>query len=180
VTPANSPDSSLARDSWNTLTETLANTTVAYQKVARLTEVTGNLFTDYTIRTGRLKDVRIGGGVNYRGREVIGFRGSDTIRNPANPNAAIDDPNVDAFTPVYRPSYYTGTLMLGYSRRLFEHPVRFDLRVENLLQEDKPLYYNTVQRPAGGDLSNPGRVATPNLFSYITPRNFMFTMSVNF
>ena len=180
VTTANSPDSNSARDSWNGLVQALQNTTVAYQKVARLTEVTGNLFSDYTIQTGRFKNVRFGAGVNYRGREVIGFRGADTIRNPANPAAVIDDPNVDAFTPVYRPSYYTATAVFGYSSRIFEYPVRFDLRIENLLGEDTPLYYNTVQRPPGGDLSNPSRVATPNLFSYITPRNFMFTMSVSF
>jgi hypothetical protein len=70
--------------------------------------------------------------------------------------------------------------MFGYSRRIFEYPVRFDLRIENVFNEDMPLYYNTVQRPPGGDLSNPGRVATPDLFSYITPRNVMFTMSVSF
>ena len=180
TTTANSPDAASARDSWNGLIQTLQNTTVGYQKVARLTEVTGNLFTDYTVQTGRFKNVRLGGGMNYRGREVIGFRGSDTIRNPANAAAAIDDPSVDAFTPVYRPRYYTATAMFGYSRKIFEHPVRFDLRLENLLNEDVPLYYNTVLRPPGGDLSNPGRVATPNLFSYITPRNVMFTMSVSF
>lgn len=180
VTPANSPDATSARDSWNSLMQTLANTTIAYQKVARLTEVTGNVFTDYTIQGGPLKNVRFGAGVNYRGREVIGFRGADTIRNPSSPNAAIDDPSVDAFTPVYRPSYYTATAMLGYSRKIYERPVRFDLRIENLFDEDKPLYYSTVQRPPNGDLSNPGRIATPDLFSYITPRNFMFTMTVNF
>jgi hypothetical protein len=180
TTTANSPDATSARDSWNGLIQTLQNTTVGYQKVARLNEVTGNLFSDYTIQSGRFKNVRFGGGVNYRGREVIGFRGADTIRNPANPTGVIDDPSVDAFTPVYRPSYYTATAVFGYSRRIFDYPVRFDLRVENLLDEDVPLYYNTVQRPLGGDLSNPGRVATPNLFSYITPRNFMFTMSVSF
>lgn len=180
VTPANSPDAASARDSWNSLVQTLQNTTVAYQKVARLTEATGNLFTDYTIQTGRFKNVRLGGGVNFRGREVIGFRGSDTIRNPSNAAAAIDDPAVDAFTAVYRPSYYTATLMFGYSRRIYEHPVRFDVRIENVLNEDVPLYYNTVLRPPGGDLSNPARVSTPNLFSYITPRNVMFTMSVSF
>ena len=180
VTPANSPDAALARDSWNGLVQTLRNTTVAYQKVARLTEATGNLFTDYTIQTGALKNVRLGGGVNYRGREVIGFRGADTIRSSTNPNAAVDDPSVDAFTPVYRPSYYLVTAMFGYSRRIFEYPVRFDLRIENVLDEDVPLYYNTAMRPPGGDLSNPGRVATPNLFSYITPRNYMLTMSVSF
>jgi outer membrane receptor protein involved in Fe transport len=180
VTPANSPDATGARDSWNNLNTTLQNITVDYQKVARLTEVTGNLFTDYTIQDGRFKNLRVGAGVNYRGREVIGFRGADTIRNPANPNAAIDDPTVDAFTPVYQPSYYTATLMFGYSRKIFDYPVRFDLRIENVLDEDKPRYYNTVMRPPGGDLSNPARVATPDLFSYITPRNFMFTTTVSF
>lgn len=180
VTAATSPDFASARDSWNGLVQTLQNTTVGYQKVARLTEVTGNFFSDYTVQSGNLKNVRFGGGVNYRGREVIGFRGADTIRNPANANAAIDDPSVDAFNAVYRPSYYTATAMFGYSRRIFEYPVRFDLRIENLLNNDKPLYYNTVLRPPGGDLSNPGRTATPNLFSYITPRNYMFTMAVSF
>ena len=180
VTPANSPDAASARDSWNALNQTLQNTTVGYQKVARLTEVTGNLFSDYTIQGGRFKNVRFGGGVNYRGREVIGFRGADTIRNPANAAAAIDDPSVDAFTPIYRPSYYTATAVFGYSRKVFEYPVRFDLRIENLLDEDVPLYYTTALRPRNGDLSDPGRVATPSLFSYVTPRNFMFTVSVSF
>lgn len=180
VTTANSPDSATARDSWNNLTTALRNVTVDYQKVARLNEVTGNLFTDYTIQSGRFKNVRLGLGVNYRGREVIGFRGADTIQSPSSPTAAIDDPTVDAFTPVYRPSYFTTTLMFGYARKIFDRPVRFDLRVENALDEDEVLYYNTVMRPPGGNLSTPARVATPNLFSYITPRNFMFTMTVGF
>lgn len=180
VTPANSPDANSARDSWNNLYEGLQNVTVDYQKVARLTEVTGNLFTDYTVQSGPLKDFRVGAGANYRGREVIGFRGSDTITDPSNANAAIDDPSVDAFTPVYRPSYFTATLMFGYSRKIFNHPVRFDLRVENLLDEDKPLYYNTVMRAPGGNLSTPARVTTPNLFYYTTPRNYMLTVSVQF
>ncbi|HEX2861286.1 MAG TPA: hypothetical protein VHN79_06585, partial [Lacunisphaera sp.] len=76
--------------------------------------------------------------------------------------------------------YYTATLMLGYSRKLYDHPVRFDLRVDNVLDEDMPLYYNTVMRPPNGNLATPARVATPNLFSYITPRNVMFTMTVGF
>jgi hypothetical protein len=35
-------------------------------------------------------------------------------------------------------------------------------------------------RPVGGDLTNPARVATPNRFSWITPRNFTFTTSLKF
>lgn len=180
VTTVNSPDSAVARDSWNALIQTLQNTTIDYQKVARLNETTGNLFTDYTIQSGRFKDLRLGVGLNFRGREVIGFRGSDTIADPSNPATAIDDPSVDAFTPVYNPSYSLATLMFGYSRRFGEHPVRFDLRVDNVLNEDVPLYYNTTLRPPGGNLSTPARMSTPDLFSYITPRNFMLTVTVGF
>jgi hypothetical protein len=180
VTTANSPDSATARDSWNSLAQTMQNTTIEYQKVARLAETTGNIFTDYTIQSGAFKDLRLGIGLNYRGKEVIGFRGSDTIRNPSNPNAAIDDPDVDAFTPVYRPSYDLTTVMFGYTRRVSDLLLRFDLRIENVFGEDVPLYYTTTMRPPGGDLSNPARVATPSLFYYITPRNVMFTMTVGF
>jgi hypothetical protein len=180
VTTTNSPDSSSARDAWNSLYQTLQNATVEFQKVSRLAETTGNIFTDYTFTEGRFKDVRLGFGINHRGKEVIGFRGSDTMRDPNNATAAIDNPAVSAFTPVYRPGYTTATLMFGYSRRIMERPVRFDLRIENLFDEDKPLYYTTSMRAIGGDLSNPGRVATPSLFHYLTPRNFMLTMTVGF
>ncbi len=180
ITTANSPDAVSAANSWNGLQDTLKNTTVGYQKITRLNEATANIFTDYTFQSGAFKDFRVGAGVNYRGKEVIGFRGSDTIRNPANPNAAIDDPSVDAFTPVYNPSYYTATLMFGYNSKLFGLPMRLDLRIDNVLDEDVPLYYNTVLRAPGGDVTNPSRVSTPNLFSYITPRNVMFTMTVSF
>ena len=118
--------------------------------------------------------------MNYRGREVIGFRGADTIRNPANPATAIDDPAVNAFTAVYRPSYSTANVVIGYTYKIYEHPVRFNLQIENVLQQDVPLYYNTVLRAPGGDVSNPGRVATPDLFSYITPRNFKLSATVSF
>lgn len=180
VTPANSPDANAARDAWNSFYQSLQNVTVGYQKVARLNEITGNLFTDYTIQSGALKNFRFGAGLQYRGKEVIGFRGSDTIQDPANATAAIDDPSVDAFTPVYNPDYFLVTAMLGYHREIAGLPVRFDLRIENVFDEDQPLYYNTVMRPPGGNLSTPARVATPNLFSYITPRNYMFTVSVRF
>ncbi|HRE80763.1 MAG TPA: TonB-dependent receptor plug domain-containing protein [Opitutaceae bacterium] len=180
VTPATSPDASTAATAWNDIQTTLQNTTTGYQKVARLAEVTGNIFTDYTFQGGPLKNVRVGAGVNYRGREVIGFRGSDTIRNPTNPAAAIDDPNVSAYDAVYRPSYYTATLIAGYTTKVRNVPVRFNVVVDNLFDESDPLYYNTVMRPPGGDVTNPARVATPNLFSYLTPRSFKLSATVSF
>jgi outer membrane receptor protein involved in Fe transport len=180
VTPANSPDANGARDAWNSFYQSLQNVTVDYQKVARLNEVTGNLFSDYTVQSGTFKNFRFGAGIQYRGKEVIGFRGSDTMPDPTNGSVAIDDPTVDAFTPVYTPDYFLVTAMFGYHREIWNLPVRFDLRIENVFDEDQPLYYNTVMRPPGGNLSTPARVATPNLFSYITPRNVMFTVSVKY
>ena len=111
---------------------------------------------------------------------TFALRGADTIRNPANAAAAIDDPSVDAYTAVYRPSYYTASLLFGYTRKIYEHPVRFNLQIENVLQEDVALYYNTVLRAPGGDVTNPGRVATPDLFSYLTPRSFKLSATVSF
>jgi len=145
---------------WNSLQGNLANLTPADQKVSRLAEVTGNLYTDYTIQAGRLKGLRFGAGINYRGREVIGYRGGDTMVSPTNPAAAIDDPNVGPLDPVYRPVYYVTTATFGYTFRLRDRlPVRVDLTVNNALDEDVPLYYNVAQRPPGGDLANPARAA---------------------
>jgi hypothetical protein len=181
VTPATSPDVNNAVVSYNALQAAYVNLTPADQKVARLAEITANLFTDYTIQTGPLKNFRAGAGVNYRGREVIGYRGGDTIINPANPAQTIDDPNVDATTPVYRPDYYTVTAVLGYSFKLMDkYPVRLDFTVSNLLDEDMPLYYNTVQRPPNAQITDPTRIATPNQYSYITPRNYTLTATFSF
>lgn len=151
------------------------------QKLTRLTELTGNIFTDYTFRAEKLKGFRVGGGVNYRGRQVIGTRGGDTIRNPAAPNQAIDDPSVGPYDYVYSKPYAVGTLTFNYTKRLNKkYTVSFDLKIDNLFDYDQPLYFNTLQRPVGGDLTNPGRVATPGRFSWVTPRNFMFSTRLKF
>lgn len=181
TTAANSPDAANAANSYNQLRDAYANLTPADQKVARLAEYTANLFTDYTIQTGPMKNFRFGGGVNYRGREVIGYRGGDTIINPANPAQTIDNPSVDATTPVYRPDYYTVTGVLGYKFKLMKkYPVRLDFTVSNLLDEDMPLYYNTVQRPPNAQITDPTRIATPNQYSYLTPRNYTLTATFSF
>ncbi len=43
-----------------------------------------------------------------------------------------------------------------------------------------PLYVNTVQRPVGGNLSTPARVATPSNLYYLTPRNYTLSATVRF
>ncbi|MES2697969.1 MAG: hypothetical protein V4773_31195, partial [Verrucomicrobiota bacterium] len=179
TTGQNSPDAAGAVSSYNQMNEIARNLTSAEQKVARLVEGTGNLFTDYTLREGMFKNVRLGLGLNYRGKEVIGYRGGDSIRT--GPTTAADDPAVDATTPVYRDPYTLVTGVVGYSFRLNPKVrVKLDLRVSNLLNEDMLLYYTTTQRPPGGDISNPQRVATPSQFSFVVPRNYSLTATVSF
>ncbi len=175
----NSPDSGGVISSYNQMHEIARNLTAAEQKVARLVEGTGNFFTDYTIREGRFKNVRLGLGVNYRGKEVIGYRGGDTIRT--GPTTAVDNPDVDATDPIYRKPYSLWTGVVGYSFRLNSKVrLKLDLRVSNLFNEDMLLYYTTTQRPPEGDITNPARIATPSQFSFIVPRSFTLTSTVSF
>ena len=169
-----------AVNAWNNIIAAIASR-VDGQKLDRLTEVTGNIYTDYRFSTGKLKGFRVGGGVNYRGKQIIGTRGADTIRNPANPTQAIDDPAVGPYDYVYTDPYAVATLTFNYTRRINKkYTISFDLKIDNLFDYDKPLYVNTVLRPVGGDLTNPARVDTPARFSWLTPRNFLFTTSLKF
>ena len=168
-----------AISSYNQMHEIARNLTADEQPVARLVKGTGNFFSDYTIREGLLKNVRFGLGLNYRGKEVIGYRGGDSIRT--GPTTAADDPSVDATDPVYRKAYALWTGVLGYTFRPTQKlRVKLDFRVSNLLNEDMLLYYTTTQRPPGGDVTNPARVATPSQFSFVVPRNYTLTATFNF
>ncbi|MBC7366348.1 MAG: TonB-dependent receptor [Undibacterium sp.] len=176
-----SPDASAAANAWNSLQNFKASLVTGKQKIVRLAESTANIFTDYRFVHGPVKNLGVGAGANYRGRQVIGYRGADTITNPASPTSAIDDPAVDAYTPVYLKGYTLFTATLSYRYKLAQRrELNFQFRVSNLLNEDTPIYYDTVQRPAGGDLTNPTRVATPNNFAYQTPRSFTFTTTLSF
>jgi hypothetical protein len=121
--------------------------------------------------------------VQYRGKQVIGYRASDTIVNPANPLTAIDDPTVDAYTPVYSPAaYYTTVATASYTFRFANHrELRLDLRINNLLNDQGPIFAgNTALRPKGGDLTSPARETVPNVYAYKTPISFNLTSTLKF
>ena len=169
-----------AVDAWNTIQSTLASFSPTPQKRTRLNDVTANIYTDYAFRE-RLKGFKIGAGLNYRGHQVIGYKGADTIRNPTNPTQAIDDPSVNGNDVVQTDPYVTATVTLGYARRLFKrYHLTVTLRIDNLFDYDRPLFTTTVLRPPGGDLTNPARVASPNRYTWLTPRNFLLTTAVKF
>ncbi|HEX2862604.1 MAG TPA: TonB-dependent receptor, partial [Lacunisphaera sp.] len=181
VGPVSSIDGASAVTGWNNLMNWRASLTDEKQILNRLTDATGNLYTDYSFRKGHLKGLRVGAGLNYRGKSVIGYRGGDTIRNPANPNAAIDDPGVGALDPVYQPGYTTATATLNYDWRISKKlRCNLTLRVSNLFDYDKPVYFDSNARPVDGDLSNPARTATPINFFWVTPRSVTLTAGFRF
>lgn len=137
------------------------------------------LFADYTIQTGRFKGLRGGLGARYTGKRILGDRANDTMRNPANPNQAIDDPDRTVSTMVYSQSgetIVTGTL--GYSFRLFERQVQANLVVNNLLNDRSVTHLGTVLRPRDSDYTSPARERVPNGFSLRQPINFNLNFTV--
>ena len=174
-----------------------------YDNISALQDTIGikrmkiNFFTDYTFSTGRLKGLRVGGGWQYVDKDIAGYRSGDTIANPnynpALPVSAsnltyIDDPSVDANTPIWvkRPSDFY--LNLGYTMRLRSgyRPIdgkelSFQLNIRNLLNKQGVYYQDdgVVPRPPGGDLSQPYHVSVPGrIASFQRPINFEFTMTL--
>lgn len=174
-----SPDVNGAVNAYNALT--LARRNIIDGKRLTQDQPSINAFTDFTLGTGRLKGLRLGGGVQYRGKQIIGNRGADTIVNPANPATAIDNPNVDAYTAVYSPeAYYTVVFTAGYTVRLEKRrELRFDLRVNNVLNDQGPIYsVSTALRPLRGDLTSPARETVPNVYGYKQPVSFNLTTTL--
>jgi outer membrane receptor protein involved in Fe transport len=166
---------------WNAIIAA-KNSLMSGQELIGLYKYTANIYTDYTFSRGFLKGLRIGGGLNFRGKKSIGTRGADTIQNPDNPASAIDDPSVGPFDYVYTDGYTTSMLALNYSRRIgHKYKLDVDFKIDNLFDYDKPVYMNTHMRFADpNDLTNPGRVAVGNRFGWITPRSYTLTATLSF
>lgn len=177
--PANlrSPDAQTAADAYNQIFQFRRSQIEG--RILDQKQPLVKLFADYTLQAGRLKGLRGGLGVRYSGKRIIGDRANDTMRDPANPTRAIDDPERSVYTMVYAPEdSVTVTGTLGYSFRLFERQVQANLVVNNLLNDRSVTYLGTVQRPRDGDYTSPAREAVPNGFSFKQPINFNLTFTV--
>ena len=166
---------------WNGLQNSRANWVTGTQLLNRLTKYTANVYTDYRIAEGFARGLRLGYGMQFRGPQVIGYRGSDTIVNPANSATAIDDPKVDAYTPVWQKAYFLGTATVGYPVKLFgRQKVDLNLSITNLFNYDLPLYNGSGLRPTNGDLASPARTTYARAYSYTTPRSFRLSATTTF
>ena len=180
ITTTGSPDGNSGANSWNNLQNFLRNVVSGSQDVNRSTPYTANLYTDYRFSREKLKGLRVGCGLQFRGPQVIGYRGADTLVDPANPARAIDDPDVDAYTVVRAKSYYTGVLTVGYPVKVMQQKIDLNLSVSNLFNYRTVQFIGTTMRPPGGNVLNPARVATPHTFSIIAPRGFKLAARYSF
>lgn len=180
-----------AVNAWNQLqTSVFPNMVTGRQKLAGSVESTANLGTDYTFHEGMLKNFSVGVGYHYRGRMVVGYRGADTIVNPANAAQAIDDPNVDAYTSVFTKPYTTADARFGYSWKMKDgHTVQFNLNIANLTDRRTPVFFldvpgaqttNTVLRPRGGDVSSPAVETVPGGYSWLNPISYTFGATLKY
>jgi hypothetical protein len=180
VTTANSPDVTTGANAWNSLQASRLNWVSGTQLLNRLTKYTANAYSDYRLSEGRLRGLRVGYGMQFRGPQVIGYRGADTIVNPAAPTAAIDDPNVDAYSVVWQKAYYLATATIGYPVKVARRKIDLNLSITNLFNYDLPLYNTAGLRATNGDLASPARTSYPRFYSYTTPRSFRFSATTTF
>jgi hypothetical protein len=170
-----------AVDSYNNLYLNRSNYQTSPVNAGR--HVIVNAYTDYTFQSGILRKFTVGVGYQHRSKQLAGYRGSDTIVNPANPATAIDNPAVDAYTPIFIPNNDRWTGNLRYTWKMKRGPeFVFGLRIDNLLGQHAPIMADgTTTRPLGGDYSSPARETVLNrVGEYRQPRSYMLSTAVNF
>ncbi len=172
-----SPDATNATNAYNNIVAFRQN--IVDGKRASQDQPIMNIFADYTLQATRLKGLRFGAGVRWRDKQIIGSRGSDTIVDPSNPLRAIDNPDVNAYTPVYTPDdYYIVTTTMSYTWRLKNRrEVQANLVINNAFNDRGPQYSSIAQtasalRPLGGDYRSPARETVPISFALKQPISF--------
>lgn len=181
-----------AVNAWNNLHQlVLPNIISGRRKLSGEMEQTANFFTDYRFRGGPLKNLIVGGGINWRGRSVLGYRGSDTIVDPASPAATLHDPTVSAYTTVWSSPYYLGEAHVGYQWEIGpSHTLHVDLNIKNLFNRRHPINAadphgapalgSTTLRPRDNDIAQKAVVTVPNSFYYVDPISFTFRATLDF
>ena len=206
-TKINQDRANAAVNAWNDLVNNTAPQTAAastkYNAVLQTVPWTANFATDYRFRQGPLAGLRAGIGINMRGPQFVGNRGSDTARNPNNPTATVpylgdgvygvagSKENNAPFEWVKSPGYtqVTGTLSytvrLKDTRRFVPKSIQFDLSIENLNGRNSPIYGYTStggQNTAGTNfVPNDGPTAiTSDPSRKSVPGNFFYLNPRNF
>ncbi len=118
-----------------------------------------NLFTSYRVSTGFLKNLTFGGGVNYRGPQIIGIR----LPTEADPTSETFKGHI----------YYQVNAMLAYEFKLrSENSVKIQLNVDNLLDNDDLQVLTSAHNPATNLISK--------FYYHNLPRTYSLSATLNF
>jgi outer membrane receptor for ferrienterochelin and colicin len=118
---------------------------------------TTNLFTNYFFTEGRMKGFNFGGGVNLRGARLVTNRPGD------------------AFDLVYAKGFATFNLTAGYRTKIMDKPVRFQLNVSNLF-DDQFIRTERYSTYAIGGVNE----FLPDRWAVTPPRRIQFTTTIDF
>ncbi len=148
-----------------------------------------NFFSDYTIQSGPLRNLRLGAGIQWQGRIRYVDYGNQTILDPNAPvPTAIDDPRVGPGDFFYLKGSYSTQGSLGYAIRLKSgSTLVVGLRINNLLNNTEPVFgeantqFGSVYRQPNGDLTKPNRVPMPDVITrFPEPINFRLSTTLTF
>jgi iron complex outermembrane receptor protein len=120
-------------------------------------QYTANAYANYTVTDGTLRGLGLGGGVQFRGRRLV-------INAPTGP-----------FDYIYCPSYYLVTAALSYRLKVWNQPLRLQLNVSNLLDDElvQPTRYGTYT-------VNGAARFVPDRYYIQPPRRYTLTATYTF
>ncbi len=119
-------------------------------------DYTANAYTTYSFRGGPLSGFAIGGGANFRGKQLIG------------------NVNGRPFDYLYADSFVLATAHMSYSHRIGEKfRARYQLNVSNLFNNRDLVFTSYTNNSSLGGM-------VPNAFRHQNPRRFMLTATFDF
>lgn len=153
-----------------------------------------NVLGRYAFTEGKLKGLAFTGGVRYRGHKKAGSRDARLKFQTATPTQA--QTNEAAYDYLWVDPTYLATAGINYTRRFGKYEARFQLNIENLLDDDSTLYdrYAVIQagQMTGQGTNNALTVAGSNPRMQVLnannnnsaiqpdPRKFTFTTTLRF
>ncbi|MBL9212936.1 MAG: TonB-dependent receptor [Opitutaceae bacterium] len=164
------------RSNLDALDQTLL-TTVAGARLNGTLDHTGNVYATYRFTDGRWKDLAVGAGAFFRGRQKIGNRDPQILFNTTSPTPQQRADSAFAYT--YAPEYYNTAMHVAYETRFGRYRTKFQLNIDNVLDDDDPRFYSINVHRVGGLAANP-LTQTPGFFNYPDPRKVTFTATVSF
>lgn len=141
---------------------------------------TSNIAASYSIRDGGLKGLSFGAGAQLRGKRKSGSVDA-MIKYNITTAPTVQQNHDAAYSYLYAPANQLYTAFVSYDYRFRQKiRARFQLNVENLLDDHSPNWtgYNTL--PANALLNGNPRLQVVSGFDEFDPRKFVFTSTFSF